>query len=731
MAAALDALRQRLGLSLANLETKARQLPPRKNGQARWLPRSTTSDLLSKGRPSQETLETFLAVCEVPAQDVSHWIAALHRVQTAMSEGRGVARVPEVPGPSPFPGLAAFDANRATMFRGREAEIRRLTDRMLSLADAGELVAVVGPSGCGKSSLVAAGLVPALAADGDWLVTLPMSPGSQPAAALAATLADAGRRHGLEWETETLTPQLDDPLMVAHVVGELLAAAAPAKRLLLVIDQAEELLVSTSVEGRNRFLALLAAASVARARVVATLRSEYLDPLLDASAKAGLTVHAEALAPLTQDRLPVVIAEPARLAGLHIDDELVTQMVLDTGDGQALPLLAYTLQRLSLAAQDVDTNVLSAGLYEQIGGVRGSLVDHADAALADAIAATSRTRQEVLAALLQLATVDIDERPIRRRLLLDHLSDPIRAQLDPFINRRLLIVDTPPTGPATVEVAHERFLTAWPPLTQAIADDTDRLRQRAQAETAAYDWQQAGRPREQLWTYNRAAAVLGLLAPDDLSLTARLFLVTSRRRARRRLINMFTGLTVLLLVVTSLGVVASLQSQRANDQRRITEQQQRIAVARQLLTLADSAREADTTTALRLAIAANDIAPGASARSNLLETLGTTPRQISSLLTGDTGQVSMVGFGPDGRLLATGSSDGTVRLWDISDPTHPRQISSLLTGDTGQVSMVGFGPDGSLLATGSSDGTVRLWDDRPTRPTHAKSAPCSPATPVR
>ncbi|EFC78697.1 WD-40 repeat protein [Parafrankia sp. EUN1f] len=86
----------------------------------------------------------------------------------------------------------------------------------------------------------------------------------------------------------------------------------------------------------------------------------------------------------------------------------------------------------------------------------------------------------------------------------------------------------------------------------------------------------------------------------------------------------------------------------------------------------------------------------------------TTIRLVS--INGETGQAATVAFGPDGRLLATGSSDGTVRLWDISDPTHPRLLGAPLTGDTGQVSMVGFGPDGSLLATGSSDGTVRLWD---------------------
>ncbi|MEH1977938.1 MAG: ribosome assembly protein 4, partial [Nostoc sp.] len=75
-------------------------------------------------------------------------------------------------------------------------------------------------------------------------------------------------------------------------------------------------------------------------------------------------------------------------------------------------------------------------------------------------------------------------------------------------------------------------------------------------------------------------------------------------------------------------------------------------------------------------------------------------------LTGHSSLVNSVGFSPDGKTLASGSYDNTIKLWDVSTG----KAIKTLTGHSSGVISVGFSPDGKTLASGSYDNTIKLWD---------------------
>jgi len=92
-----------------------------------------------------------------------------------------------------------------------------------------------------------------------------------------------------------------------------------------------------------------------------------------------------------------------------------------------------------------------------------------------------------------------------------------------------------------------------------------------------------------------------------------------------------------------------------------------------------------------------------------------TGRELRTLI-GRTETVWSVAFSPDGQTLASGSDGQTITLWDVSTPYSPLSIRPsgrvlrTLTGHADRVSSIAFSPDGSILASGSGDETIKLWD---------------------
>jgi len=77
-----------------------------------------------------------------------------------------------------------------------------------------------------------------------------------------------------------------------------------------------------------------------------------------------------------------------------------------------------------------------------------------------------------------------------------------------------------------------------------------------------------------------------------------------------------------------------------------------------------------------------------------------------STLTGHTASVLSIAVSPDGQMLASGSADTTIKLWNL---VTGEEVTTL-TGHTASVLSIAVSPDGQTLASGSADTTIKLWN---------------------
>jgi WD40 repeat protein len=85
------------------------------------------------------------------------------------------------------------------------------------------------------------------------------------------------------------------------------------------------------------------------------------------------------------------------------------------------------------------------------------------------------------------------------------------------------------------------------------------------------------------------------------------------------------------------------------------------------------------------------------------------PAAVGAPITGPTGTIGSIAFSHDGKILASSGQDEVIRLWNVANPTRPVSIGNPLISHTNSVWSIAWSPTGTL-ATGSVDGTVRLWD---------------------
>ena len=656
----------------------------------------------------------------------------------------------------PYRGLFAFREDDARFFFGREDVTRALVDKVAEVP----FVAVVGASGSGKSSLVWAGLVPWLRRSGRWLVA-GFRPGPRPFHSLGAAmlglidpeLSEADRVAGVD---RLAAAFITRDGFLAETVQRVVAEAG-AERLLLVVDQFEELYAGDDPTGaRTHFIDRLLAVAGAGVSVVVTLRADFLGhaldhrPLADALQRGDLK-----LGPMTPDELAAAVEQPAAASGVAIEDGL-SRRLLDSVAGEPgnLPLLSFALSQLW---GHQENGVLTHGAYERMGGVESALAGYADEVF-DSLGPDDQLRAK--AVLLQLVRPGEGTEDTRRLSTRAEIGEDGWLIVPALAGARLVVTGRDEaTGTDTVEIVHEALIRQWGRLRRWMSAERSYRTWQERFRAALRQWESSGwddgallrgaplaeasdwmaqRPeagsvaeRQFLEASQAAAAALDLRAEEarqreleaarDLAEQHRLRAEAEHARARQqvrsgRLLRLASAALVVLLVVAVVTAAA------VRDQRNESRQLRLVA-----LTEAMAARvgaELEERLDERALLVARqawlfDRETGGSRNAvvdrALRQALGVP--NFSRILGGYDGGVASVAVSPDARFVATGGfeprsagPDGTGgAVVTVRDLDNPAADPVELTGHQGRVAAVAWRPSGGQLATAGSDGTVRLW----------------------
>ncbi len=666
----------------------------------------------------------------------------------------------------PFTGLAPMTVADAAVFFGRERETELILDSIRS--NERRMLTLVGPAAVGKTSLVAAGIMGALQAqfwpqnqeDGEggkpwprylrdsrrWAY-LTVKPGSNPLREVIHALISLWtgvENHQKRIEhVDRWTGYLRHGGRLTELIHSVRQSIEqegrePPWRILLFIDQFEELYSQTRPGEAARFSQLLSEALDDPSLVViAALRSSDYG-CLQRDRDLFARVKSFDITPLSKTEIETSVRQPLAQLGVEFEqeDELKALISAAAEHPAGLPLLRVLLAGMWSQMCAQSSNKLTVPDKTHWQHLEKSLALRADAFLEAHSHIVETVRRLLLYKLIQ---VDSSGREQSRRLKQSRCTGDEWEILKKMARRDPGIVTLcEEEGEPAAELASTVLIDYWPRLAEWVAEEHEFKVWKKQVAERREAWERANRNQSALldgvqlysadhWLTTRNEFIL----PDDRDYV-QLSLTRAEKRQKRQLRNL--RLFGLLMVSVALGLTAAgfamhgaltkarIEAKSAKQQETLARINEGKAYAERndaLLTqshiLADlSGKIVETGDAVTGMLLAMEALPDVSdptrrpyvdgAEAALYQALYS--RRELKVLTAHQHFISSVDFSPDGSRVVTASHDRTARIWDV----RTQRELAVLRGHQGILWSARFSPDGKQVATASQDGQVRLWD---------------------